>query len=157
MTQPPRCGHADHSGCRCQVGAPRRAWLLKQFAEGGVPVLACTNLASRGIDFADVDHVVSLLVEAFCCIAAAVSAFGIFCVSACRGLVPFRFERGGVGGFQIQYEFALNVVDHLHRIGRFVLAFLARISAIAADLWCVMGWPARVACSRAAVSPSRAK
>ena len=41
-----------------QVHPEARAALLSAFAAGEVPVLVCTGLASRGIDFADVAHVV---------------------------------------------------------------------------------------------------
>lgn len=58
-----------------EIPVDQRARNFRQFAEGEVPIIVCTDIASRGLDFVAVDHV-------------------------------------------ILFDFPLNSIDYLHRIGR---------------------------------------
>ena len=57
------------------TGMQGRQTTLQLFLNGELPVMVCTNMAARGLDTMNVDHV-------------------------------------------IQFEFAKNVVDYIHRVGR---------------------------------------
>ena len=53
-----RCDHINVSSLNKSVPPEERAKLLKEFNDGSIDVLVCTDLASRGIDTANTDQVI---------------------------------------------------------------------------------------------------